>query len=204
MNTRPPNRIRKHVNPLADQKIHAFEGFADGKPVLVDLGAYRGEFIKTLLEVHPNKYNAVVCEIRKPYAHYLTELFSEQSASVKVFDGDSSKNLKNILLPMIKKGISIERIFINFPDPWLKEKHKKRRVVTANFIQDCKTWIQPTTEFIFQTDQQPVFEDTVALLDEQNIPYQRFYESYKGIKTRWEELKTEQGSEVYRISFFIT
>lgn len=198
-----PNRVRKHVNPLADLQVHSFGGFNNNNPVLVDIGAYRGEFIYALLEKYPN-HNGIVCEIRKAYAQYLTELFADRKDSVRVFDGDGSKNLKNLLYPMIQKGILVERIFYNFPDPWLKDKHKKRRVITEKFLTDTKTWIDPSTEFIFQTDQLPLFEDTVELLIQQNIAYERFYDSYEGIKTRWEELKTERNEEIYRIKFRFT
>jgi tRNA (guanine-N7-)-methyltransferase len=198
-----PNRVRKHVNPLADQIVHSFEGFADSKPVIVDIGAYRGEFFYKLLEKYPNTYNAIVSEIRRPIANYLVELFADRPDSVKVFDGDGSKNLKSILHPMIQRGIYVEKVFFNFPDPWLKEKHKKRRVITASFLQDLKTWIEPSTEFIFQTDQKPLFDDTIQLLEEQGISYTEFFDSWEGIKTRWEELKTDQGSPIYRVKFII-
>ena len=55
-----PKRIRNHVNPLADLTEHQFEGFSDNKPIIVDVGAYRGEFTKQLHEQYGNNYNFIV------------------------------------------------------------------------------------------------------------------------------------------------
>jgi len=198
-----PKRVRNHVNPLADQTVYSFEGFPNNNPIIVDIGAYRGEFSQKLIEHFTERRNYIVAEIRKPYAHYLRELFSDNK-QVAVFDGNSAKNLHAILAPSIKKDIPIEYIFINFPDPWFKEKHKKRRIITESFLQDCKTWIQPETIFVFQTDQQQLFLETQEALRDENITYKEFGEPLFDITSYWEEMKRGEGSHIYRMTFSIT
>ena len=46
-----PKRVRNHVNPLADLQEHSFDGFDNDKPIIIDIGSYRGEFAATLLEL---------------------------------------------------------------------------------------------------------------------------------------------------------
>lgn len=195
-----PKRVRNHVNPLADLTEHSFTGFDNTNPIIVDIGAYRGEFSEKLLGYFAATRNFIVAEIRKPYAKYLGELF-EGNSNVAVFDGDTAKNLKGLLLPSIEKGILIEYIFINFPDPWFKDRHKKRRVVTDTFIKNCRGWIKSETTFIFQTDQHQLFLDTQEILKDQGITYNEFDDPMWNIQSYWEEMKVSEGKKIYRMTF---
>lgn len=195
-----PGRIRNHVNPLSDQTDHVFEGFNNTNPIIIDIGSYRGEFIEQLVEKFGDAKDFLACEIRKPYAAYLKELFSDKE-NVAVFDGDSARNFKNLLKVSQDKGILIEYVFINFPDPWFKDKHKKRRVINANFLEEAKSWINPETQFIFQTDQEQLFRETQELLDEQGIEYTEFDKPLWNIQTHWEVMKIKEDNSIYRMKF---
>jgi tRNA (guanine-N7-)-methyltransferase len=196
-------RVRHHVNPLADRTEHFFEGFENNRPIIVDIGADRGEFTQQLLEQFGADKNFLVLEIRKPLAKKLKLKFKEYE-NVAVFDGDATRNFKSLLKPSIDRGILIEEIYINFPDPWFKERHKKRRVINEKFINKIKDWIQPETKWIFQTDQRSLFEDTIQVLqsvDEIKIKY--LNTSPYNITTKWEDAKTEAGNKIYRLIFYI-
>lgn len=197
-----PRRIRNHVNPLADQIEHTFEGFANAKPIIIDIGSYRGEFVEQLEEKFRDSKNYMACEIRKPYANYLRELFADKK-HVAVFDGDSAKNLKGLLQLSQEKGGVAEYIFINFPDPWFKDKHKKRRVISKQFLQNTREWINQDTIFVFQTDQEQLFRDTQELLSEEGIAYKEFAEPLWNIQTHWETMKISEGSRVFRMRFHL-
>ena len=95
----------------------------------------------------------------------------------------------------------IEYVFINFPDPWFKDKHKKRRVVNGNFLEETKKWISPETQFIFQTDQEGLFRETQGLLNEQEISYTEFNEPLWKAQTHWELKKIAEGDSIYRMTF---
>ena len=111
-----PKRIRNHVNPLANREEIFFDGFTNNKDIIVDIGAYRGEFGARLVDKFDKEKNFIFFEIRKPFEEYLKQLFADKE-NVKVFGGDAGFNLKNILEKSIKKGVKINKIFINFPDP---------------------------------------------------------------------------------------
>ncbi len=118
-----PRRVRNHVNPLSILKEHSFQGFENNNPIMVDVGACKGEFSEALVQKFPDR-NFVLFEIRVPLANKLREKFKD-SPNVVVFDGDAGKNFKNIFLPSVKKGAPIAEIFVNFPDPWFKGKTQK-------------------------------------------------------------------------------
>ena len=196
-------RIRHHVNPLADRTEHSFEGFDNDKPIIVDIGADRGEFSKQLLDKFGDKKNFLVLEIRKPLTEKLKKKF-EGHNNVVVFDGDAGRNFKNLLKSSIDKGVAVEEIYINFPDPWFKERHKKRRVINKKFIQDVSEWISPQTKWIFQTDQQQLFEETLEMLEELDFVKMEFFEnSPHGAVTKWERAKIKNGDKIYRLNFWL-
>ena len=196
----PQKRVRNHVNPFSVMTEHSFEGFGNDKPIIVDVGACKGEFSAALIEKFPD-YNFIVFEIRRPLAVALAEKFKDHD-NVVVFDGDAGRNFKAILMPCVEQGAKIEEIFVNFPDPWFKDKHKKRRFVSAKFLNECAKWLPADTTFVFQTDQEFLFNETKEELD--NSPYEiteTFDDSAHGVPTHWEKQKMLEGDDIWRMRF---
>ncbi len=201
--TKKISRIRHHVNPLADRTDHSFDGFDNDKPIIVDVGADRGEFVVALLDKFGDSKNFIVFEIRIPLAQQLREKFKSHN-NVMVFDGDAGRNFESILDPCIKKDIKIEEIYINFPDPWVKERQKKRRFLNEKFLKVVKTIISQETKWVFQTDHEQLFDETVELLQENHVQQLSFFSDLPyGFTTKWEDAKVKEGKKIYRLSFYL-
>jgi tRNA (guanine-N7-)-methyltransferase len=195
-----PKRVRNHVNPLSILKEHSFEGFENDNPLVVDVGACKGEFVEALALKFPDK-NFIAFEIRVPLARKLEERFREMPNLV-VFDGDAGRNFRSILGPSLERGVLVETIYVNFPDPWFKDKHKKRRFVNAKFLEDMDGFLPSETEFVFQTDQKFLFDETLEVLQESAYTdIQYFDESPHGVQTDWESAKRKEGDRIYRMRF---
>lgn len=195
-----PPRVRKHVNPFSVRIEHSFDGFANDNPIVVDVGACKGEFVMGLLERFPEK-NYVVFEIRQPLVAELRTMFADYP-NVVVFDGDAGRNFRSILAPSIDRGVQIETIYMNFPDPWFKDKHKKRRFLNERLLANCSEWMPAETEWVFQTDQRFLFDETLEMLANTAFSQVEFFEEPPfGIRTDWEMAKVREGSEVWRMKF---
>ena len=120
-------RIRAHVNPFKFLDKHQFEGFKNNNPIIIDIGCAKAEFIFELYKKLKN-YNFIGFEVRPLMIKYLEQEF-EKYKNIIFFSGNAQNNLINIIEPNLKKNIKIEYIFINFPDPWIKTKHIKRRII---------------------------------------------------------------------------
>ncbi len=194
-------RIRKHVNPLAVRKEHRkFKGFKNKNPIFVDVGAYRGEFMNQLFQKFPD-HNYILFELRTLAAQKLEQLYGNRE-NFAIFDGDAGRNWRSILEPSIKKGVKIKKIFINFPDPWFKEKHKKRRFINESFLREIATWMPTEIVFVFQTDQQFLFEEILEVLEGSPFNDIKFFEgSAYGIPTNWEQAKLNKGEKIWRMEF---
>ncbi len=194
-------RIRHHVNPLGILTEHRFGGFGNTRDVVVDIGAYKGEFIAALRERFPRR-NYIVLEVRSRVAARLKERFRDAD-NVAVFDGDGTRNFKSIVKPCQDEGAFIREVYVNFPDPWLKDRHKKRRIITERFLRATAQWLSPKTTWVFQTDQESVFDDTVAILERCGYAYERFTAPPYGIATDWEVAQSARGAQIYRMRFWL-
>lgn len=194
-------RVRHHVNPLADQTEVSFAGFVHDVPMIIDVGADRGEFTAGLLDIFGDTRNFLVLEIRKPLANKLRKKFAEHD-NVAVFDGDAVRNFQSLLQPSLDRGHSIETIYVNFPDPWFKDRHNKRRFVCTRLLDDVKKWLPATVEWVYQTDQKKLFDDTVELLEECGITTIAHFDSPPhGQTTKWEDAKVAAGDTINRMKF---
>ncbi len=194
--------MRHHVNPLSDRSEYSFNGFGNDRPIFVDIGADRGEFSAGLIANFGDTYNYIVLEIRQPLAQRLEERFAHHE-NVVVFAGDAVRNLRSLLLQsIVSDGARIATIYINFPDPWFKDRHHKRRVLCKRLLDDVRLWMPLDTEWVYQTDQKMLFDDTIELLQCEGFSRITFFdEPPHNIRTKWEKAKIVNGDRIYRMQF---
>jgi len=195
-------RVRHHVNPLSDRSEYSFAGFGNDRPIIVDIGADRGEFVAGLISQLGDTHNFLVLEIRRPLAVRLEALFAD-STNVAVFAGDAVRNIRALLEPaLMHDGATIGQIYVNFPDPWFKDRHHKRRVLCQRLIDDVRTWMPPGVMWVYQTDQKALFDDTMQLLRNNNVNHIQMLDSAPyGVSTKWEGAKIAAGDTIYRATF---
>lgn len=195
-----PKRVRTHVNPLSITHPEYFDGFGNQKPLWVDVGAFKGEFIEALVKKHPGTYGLAL-EIRRPILEQLKQRFSNQP-NITCRGGDAGLNFAKLLCPSLDQGSELYGVFVNFPDPWFKDKHKKRRFITTSFLDKIAAWFPTQTPIYFQTDQAFLFEETLECVrasDFKNIV--RYNVSPFDLQTDWEKAKIAAGDEIYRMYF---
>ena len=155
--------MRQHVNPLSrnfDQieKIPPLtEMFDDYKFNLhLDIGCAAGEFLFDLALVNPN-WNYLGIEIREKLV---------KTAKLRVKDREIKNlyflfgNANNILNNFQGKLIlqNVKSISFNFPDPWFKKRHNKRRVIQPEFINILSNSLQKGSIIFIKTDVKDLFD----------------------------------------------
>ena len=92
---------------------------------------------------------------------------------VKLFEdaGKTQDDITNLLLvkynvEMLDKIITaddkIDRLFINFCNPWPRAKHKKRRLTYYKKLEMYKTFLKPDSEIRFKTDDDELFDESLT------------------------------------------
>ena len=155
--------MRQHVNPLSSNfnKIERIpslsEMFGDSKLNLhLDIGCAAGEFLFDLASVNTS-WNYLGIEIREKLV---------KNAKLKVFEREIKNlyfvfgNANNILNDVQSKYIirNIKSISFNFPDPWFKKRHYKRRVIQPEFINILSNLMKEGSLIYIKTDVKDLFE----------------------------------------------
>ena len=124
----------------------------------VELGAGKGDFIYKLAQT--NKENHYVAIERQSDIIY--RILQKQQANT--LDNLSLLNIdvENILDYFNKN--SINTIYINFPDPWYKPRHHKRRLTYPPKLKVYKTLLMSCGKILIRTDHKDFFNDSVLYL----------------------------------------
>ena len=155
--------MRQHVNPLSrnfneTERIPSLiEIFGDSKLNLhLDIGCADGEFLFDLALVN-NSWNYLGIEIRERLV---------KTAKLKVREREIKNlyfvfgNANNILRDVQSKFIleNVKSISFNFPDPWFKKKHYKRRIIQPDFINILSNSLQKGSLIFIKTDVKDLFD----------------------------------------------
>jgi len=155
--------MRQHVNPLSRNfnEIEIIPSlidmFSDSKLNLhLDIGCAAGDFLFDLALVNSN-WNYLGIEIRERLVKNAKLKVREREIKNLYFAFGNANNILNDAQNkfLIKKAKSIS---FNFPDPWFKKRHSKRRVIQSDFISILSNSMQKESLIFIKTDVKDLFE----------------------------------------------
>lgn len=121
--------------------------FGRNAPLMVEIGFGRGDFLVHLAETHPDA-NLIGVEVSQPS---LRKAVAKRRArgltNLLVVYGSAPDLLWRSTAPG-----TLRDVYINFPDPWPKEGHHSRRLITPAFIDLLATRMQPGARLSIATD----------------------------------------------------
>ena len=159
-------RVRQHKNPLSfREEVQApvwSEVFANlDRPFEVDVGCAHGDFLIARAAQVPD-CNYVGLEIRRPMVERVNGKLARAGLdNVRLVCCNANMSWSDLFA-----GRPLRRVYVHFPDPWFKKRHHKRRVVTAEFVEQVAASLIPGGEFRFMTDFAEYAEEVAALLRE--------------------------------------
>jgi tRNA (guanine-N7-)-methyltransferase len=155
-----PRRIRHHVNPL---KLGFVAGLAPelqlraDRSIEVELGCADAAFLFARAAEDPTPLYVGV-EIREEMVRRVNQRAAgADAAPVRAVFGNINADL-----PRLFAAASVTRFYLNFPDPWFKKRHHKRRVLNAELATTLAQTLVPGGEVFFQTD---VFDLALDAMD---------------------------------------
>ena len=162
--------MRQHVNPLSrffqlPLQLPAPQDLFDRpeKPIHLDIGCARGRCILGLADLNPS-WNHLGVEIRRPLVTSADrDALQSQHGNVRVLFCNANISLESWLqaLPLDR----LQRVSVQFPDPWFKRRHRKRRVLQPPLLLAIAAALAPGRELFLQSDVLPVIEPMVALTE---------------------------------------
>jgi tRNA (guanine-N7-)-methyltransferase len=136
--------------------------FGNDNPVEIEVGFGKGLFILTSALANPGvNYLGVEIE-RKLQLFSANRIAKRELHNVRLVKADGRLFLRDCV-----KSASVQSVHVYFPDPWWKQRHRKRRVFTAEFADQCVRMLKSGGHLHLATDVEEYFEVMIALLAKQ-------------------------------------
>ena len=152
-----------YLEPKKEYSKNWHHLFQNDHPIYIEIGMGKGDFIIQNALIHPN-INFIGIE-------------RFDSVLVRAIQKSNELELSNLkLLRMDANDIDtifskeVDLIYLNFSDPWPKERHAKRRLTSPIFLQKYENIFRTNPHIIMKTDNQDLFEYSIESL--QNFGYQ--------------------------------
>lgn len=204
-------RVRQHVNPLSSKYQQPFVAPNWGNfykdlslPFHLDIGCGRGRFLLKMAQLQPN-INFLGVEIRESLVTEANELRDQYQLTNLHYIFTNINISSGVLLSSLPKNC-LELVMIQFPDPWFKKKHLKRRVVQPELVENIAQYLVTKGKVFLQSDVKEVaFEMCDRFLE--NPHFQPLSEEIwltenpLLIQTEREIATIKKGEPVYRTMF---
>lgn len=165
----------------------------------IELGTGRGQFINTLA-INNSHIAYIGIEIKE-------EVILE---AVKKSHNNKLRNIKFLWfnieeLERIFDINEVDRIYINFCDPWPKKRHGRRRLTYREFLNKYMDLLKPLGEIHFKTDNEELFEFSLNEMSHVKLELKDIFlnlyrnEGMDTVKTEYEEKFIEQGKNIFSL-----
>lgn len=179
------------------------EFFGNENPIHIEIGMGKGKFIMELARQNPDinyigieKYSSVLVRAleKRPELETDNVVFIRMDAEniVDVFEKDE-----------------VERIYLNFSDPWPKDRHAKRRLTSVQFLARYDQFLVPDGRVIFKTDNRPLFDFSLEQVEEagwilENHTFDLHHSEYVegNVMTEYESKFVAEGKPINRMVIY--
>ena len=176
--------MRLRRKPWVDKAIHDFDDFVFPKdapaseeqqgrwaevfgreaPLYVELGTGKGDFISQMAEREPG-VNFIGIEAQQDVLYAAAKKVAAmelKNVRLLVFD---IHEIERIFAPG-----EVDRLFLNFCDPWPKKRHYKRRLTYRGFLEKYRHLLKQGGELHFKTDNRPLFDFSLKEFEAAELP----------------------------------
>ena len=179
----------------------AKEIFGNDHPLHIEVGMGKGKFIMELARRNP-EINYIGIE---KYSSVLVRAIEKRQEEPEMknlfFIRMDAENICNFF-----EKDEVHRIYLNFSDPWPKDRHAKRRLTSKEFFKRYDQILVPEGRVIFKTDNRPLFDFSVEQVPEagwklESVTYDLHHSEYAegNIMTEYETKFSEMGTPINRL-----
>lgn len=199
-------RARQHVNPdgpyWQQLEVAPLELVA-GRPVELEIGCADAQFLFERAAAEPDRHY-VGLEIREKVVRWVNAKASETGLPVRAVLCHVGHHLEVLLPPA-----SVDRVYLNFPDPWFKRRYQDRRMIDPALAGAVARVVRPGGDVLIQSDVWPIALDAMAAFDDRADEFTNcagpwsFWRGANGFGARsWREANCEaEGLEFWRLRY---
>lgn len=136
------------------------EEFGNQNPVYIEIGMGKGKFITRLAADHPEINYIGIEKYSSVLVRALEKLEAQPLPNLRLIRMEA-ENLPDVFAPGEVTGI-----YLNFSDPWPKDRHTKRRLTSVPFLTLYRQILKPEGLVEFKTDNRPLFDFSLESVEE--------------------------------------
>ncbi len=173
--------------------------FGNDNPIHLEIGCGKGAFITGMAELHPDTNFIAIEKVEDVIVMAMEKAVAKELSNVRFMDIDAER-----LEDFFEKG-EIKRIYLNFSDPWKKNKQAKRRLTHKNFLDRYKKVLNNGDYIWFKTDNMKLFEFSLNSFAQENfklrnITFDLHNSGFEGnVITEYEQRFLDLGQPIYRL-----
>lgn len=176
--------------------------FEKNQPISLEIGSGKGQFIIGMAQKYPD-INFIGMEV-------------QEAAIVLILQKQLELKLPNLQLLLANgRNLSeyfgegeVDKLYLNFSDPWPKTRHEKRRLTYQSFLQQYQQVVKEKGFLQFKTDNQGLFEYSLTSLNNYGMKFDQVSLDLHSndelmvdnVETEYEQKFTKKGQRIYYLN----
>lgn len=179
------------------------EVFGNDHPVHIEVGMGKGRFIMDMARLHPD-INYIGIEM---YDSVLLRAVQKREKMEEELPNLYFVRMDARILPEVFEKGEVDRIYLNFSDPWPKDRHAKRRLTSRQFLERYSEILDSQGRVEFKTDNRGLFEFSLEEVKEAGWTLEAYTfdlhqekEMMEGnVMTEYEEKFSSMGNPIHKM-----
>lgn len=172
--------------------------FRNNHPIYIEVGTGKGKFIVGMAKQYPN-INFIGIEQSKSVIVTAAQKVIEANQPNIVLLKENAMELTDIF-----DSGEVANIYLNFSDPWPKNRHEKRRLTYSSFLETYRHILTADGDIIFKTDNRGLFEYSLVSFSKFGMTLEEIsldlhsLQDPTNVMTEYEEKFSAKGNPIYR------
>lgn len=174
--------------------------FKNGNPIHIEIGMGKGQFITNMSKLHP-EINYIGIEKYASVLYRAVQKIEEEEVPNLVFVCMNAEDLEKVF-----QQEEVDRIYLNFSDPWPKERHARRRLPSKEYLKRYDFILKRDGQLEFKTDNRGLFlfaeeELEQARWKKDKVTYDLHHDAEMmigNVMTEYEKKFSSMGNPIYK------
>ena len=152
-----PYVVQEELQPQVAGTWHTL--FGNNNPIHIEIGMGKGKFIHTMAKLHPDINYVGIEKYSSVLLRAIQKMEEEELPNLKFLRMDA-EDIATVFAPG-----EVDRIYLNFSDPWPKDRHARRRLPSREFLARYDVILKKEGRIAFKTDNRDLFDFAVGELE---------------------------------------
>lgn len=163
--------LEEHNNVIKEEKLLKGcwqQEFENDHPIYIEIGMGKGQFLLTLAKRNPDinyigieRYSSVILRAVERYDEEIKETETKDFLSNIRFICMDATEIEEVFAPE-----EVDKIYLNFSDPWPKKRHARRRLTSKEFLARYDKVLKKEGVIEFKTDNRDLFRFSLEQVEE--------------------------------------